>query len=94
LQVHHYPYRHKILVSAILHLSEGRTHTKVHYFQILNIIRGIDAFTTMDMKALVPLIINASNDGVVLYGMDDLGLWIALENPAYVAGVSQRESLP
>jgi hypothetical protein len=94
MQAYNYPHRHQVLVSAILRLSGGRTHTKTHYFQIQNVIRAVDAFATMDMKALVPLIINASNDGIVLYGVDEYGLWVALENPAYVAVVGQRQSLP
>jgi hypothetical protein len=35
----------------------------------------------MDTNALVPIIIKASNEGVVLYGVDELGVWVALENP-------------
>jgi hypothetical protein len=68
-----------------LSLSGGRTHTKTRYFQILNIIRGIDAFAAMETDALVALIIKASNDSVVLYGVDEFGFWVALENPVAVA---------
>jgi hypothetical protein len=50
----------------------------------------MDAFATMDTNALVALIIKASNDGVVLYGVDEIGIWVALENPVSVAVVSRR----
>jgi hypothetical protein len=44
----------------------------------------------MNTNALVALIVKASNDSVVLYGVDEFGIWVALENPVSVAVVSQR----
>jgi hypothetical protein len=73
-----------------LFLSGGRTHTKTAFFQILNIVRGIDAFATMEANGLAALIIKASNDSVVLYGIDEFGIWVALQNPVSVAVASQR----
>jgi hypothetical protein len=57
----------------------------------MNVIRCFDALAKID--TLVPLILEAYNEGVVLYGADELGIWVSLENPTS-ADVLSRGKTP